>query len=188
MKTKKPKYKIRKVAGRRVLLDPDIFYNPKILNSSLMIVGARRVIVCDYRNKKYFSLPRFILKAKKGQLVDHRNRNPLDNRRGNLRIATARQNALNRRLISSTTMIGVSKTKKKNKGYYEAHFRPEKGKMERFYAPLTRKGLKLAAQARDKFVLQAGDEEFAPLNFPIFKNEPFKSILLRSDLNECKVP
>jgi len=189
MKSKKPKYKIRKVAGRRVLLDPDIFYNPKILNASLMITGSRRVIICDYKNKKYFSLPRFILKAKKKQIVDHINRNPLDNRKCNLRIVNARQSSLNRRLKSNTGRIGVSKTtrtKRANKCYYEAYFQPETGKRRTFCAPLTRKGLKLAALARDKFVLEAGDEEFAPMNFPIFKNEPFKTILLKSNLNEYK--
>ncbi len=189
MKSKKTKYKIRKVAGKFVRLDVNDFYDPKILNSSLMIVGNRRVIVCDYKHKKYFSLPRYIKKAKKGQLVDHRDRNSLNNRRSNLRIADARQNALNRRLKSNTGRIGVSKTtrtKRDNKCYYEAYFQPETGKRKTFCAPLTRKGLTLAALVRDKFVLEAGDEEFALLNFPIFKNEPFKTILLRSDLNEYK--
>ena len=188
MKSKKPKYKIRKVAGKSVRLDPQDFYNPKILSSSLMLVGGR-VIICDYKNKKYLSLPRFILKAKTKQIVDHINRNPLDNCRSNLRIVNARQNALNRRLKSNTGRIGVSKTKRTkrdNKCFYEAYFQPQTGKRKKFYAPPTPKGLTLAALARDKFVLEAGDEEFAPLNFPLFKTEPFKTILLRSDLNEYK--
>jgi hypothetical protein len=31
-------------------------------------------------------------------------------------------------------------------------------------------------------VLQAGEEDYAPLNFPCFKNEPFRSFLLEEDL------
>jgi len=189
MKIKKPKYKIRKVAGKSVKLDADVFYNPKILHSSLMIVGGRRVTVCDYKHKKYFSLPRFILKAKKNQIVDHINRNPLDNRRCNLRIVNARQSALNRRLKSNTGRIGVSKTKRAkraDKCYYEAYFQPKAGKRKTFCAPLTPKGLILAALARDRFVLESGDQDYTPLNFPLFKNYPFKTILLRSDLNEYK--
>ncbi len=189
MKTKKPKYKIRKVAGHSVRLDVEDFYDPQICNSSLMIVGGRRVIICDYKNKKYFSLPRFILKAEKDRIVDHINRNPLDNRRCNLRIVNARQSALNRRLKSNTGRIGVSKTKRTkrdNKYFYEAYFQPQTGKRMKFYAPPTPKGLVLAALARDKFVIESGDQDYTPLNFPLFKNEPFKTILLRSDLNEYK--
>lgn len=180
-------YLFRKVAGRLIKLDPDVFYDPRILNSSLMLESGRRVVVCDRENNKYPSLPRLILNAQKGQIVDHRNRDPFDNRRENLRIVTPRQSNLNRRLKSNTGFIGVSKTqKRKNNFRYEAYFQPKDGKRKKFYSPVTPKGLILAALARDKFVLQSGDEEYAPLNFPFFKYEPFKSFLLRSDLNEHK--
>jgi hypothetical protein len=38
----------------------------------------------------------------------------------------------------------------------------------------------------DKFVLQAGEEEYAPLNFPHFKFEPLRSFLLKKDLEKLK--
>jgi hypothetical protein len=58
--------------------------------------------------------------------------------------------------------------------------------MASFRSPYTPRGLVTAAMARDKFVIENKDEEYAPLNFPIFKNEPFKSILLKSDLGEMR--
>jgi hypothetical protein len=186
---KKRTYLLRKVAGRFVMLDPQDFYDPRILNSSLMLESGRRVVVCDYKNKKYFSLPRLILNAQKGQIVDHINREPFDNRRENLRIVNARQSVLNRRLRSNTGFIGVSKTKRTDRAdkfYYEAYFQPKDGKRKKFCASFTPDGLILAAFARDKFVLQAGDEDYAPLNFPFFKNEPFKSLLLKENLNDYK--
>jgi hypothetical protein len=118
-------YLIRKVAGRLVKLDPDMFFDPRILNASLMLESGRRVVVCDYKNKKYYALPRLILNAKKGEIIDHINRDPLDNRRCNLRIVTARQSNLNRKLHSNTGFIGVSQIKRKdrpNKSHLEAYF------------------------------------------------------------------
>jgi hypothetical protein len=180
-------YLLRKVAGRLVKLDPDIFHNPRISNSSLMIAAGHRVVVCDYKNKKYFSLPRFVANAQKGQIVDHINRDTFDNRRCNLRIVNARQSNLNRRLRSNTGFIGVSKTqKRKNKFCCEAYFQPKTGKRNKFYSSVSPKGLILAALARDRFVIQNGEQEYAPLNFPVFKKEPFKTFLLKIDLNEYK--
>ena len=47
--------------------------------------------------RKTFFLHREILRAKKGQTVDHRNGNGLDNRKRNIRICTQQQNTFNKR-------------------------------------------------------------------------------------------
>ncbi len=183
-------YLLRKVAGKLVKLDPDVFYDPRILNATMMLGPSCHIIVRNRKTYKHFALARFIINAPKGRIVDHINRDSLDNRRSNLRIATRRQNNLNRILKNPTGFIGVSiNTHRTKKGRvpscYCAHHRFN-GEQHFFCSPFTPKGLILAALARDKFVLQSGDEDYAPLNFPIFKDEPFKTFLLRSDLNEYK--
>jgi FMN phosphatase YigB (HAD superfamily) len=44
----------------------------------------------------------------------------------------------------------------------------------------------MSALLHDKFVLQTGEEECAPLNFPCWQYEPLKSILLNEDLEKYK--
>lgn len=53
-------------------------------------------------NGKYIKLHRYLLKAKKGQTVDHINRDPLDNRRANLRFVNRSQNRLNQDPFKNT--------------------------------------------------------------------------------------
>ncbi|MFA5291844.1 MAG: HNH endonuclease signature motif containing protein [Phycisphaerae bacterium] len=187
MVTKKEDYVIRKVAGRDVKIDADIFCLPMILNSTLIISKAGQVFARNRKTRKTTAMARIIVKAKKGQIVDHINRDPLDNRRCNLRIVTHRQNMLNRILKSSTGFVGVSIRKKKikNKLIYCAAYHTE-NRRRCFYSPFTPNGLIVAAMARDKFVIENGDAEYAPLNFTIFRKEPFKSILLASNLYEMR--
>lgn len=53
---------------------------------------------------------RLILGAKPGDIVDHINGDPLDNRRSNLRIVSARSNCINKRGRGSSAFLGVSKS------------------------------------------------------------------------------
>jgi len=50
-----------------------------------------------HKKPKFISLHRFLMNAKKGQIIDHINHNTLDNRKCNLRICTRSNNAMNMR-------------------------------------------------------------------------------------------
>lgn len=66
----------------------------------------------------HFALATFLLETPKGMMVDHIDRNPLNNRRNNLRIATNGQNSRNVPKTSakrSSVYKGVSWHKRKNK-------------------------------------------------------------------------
>jgi len=190
------KYRTFELAGRTIIVDdfiyrrlfkdPDIFPKRKYtFIHGFCFAGDYPHIVLKTVNKT-IRLSRYIMHAVKGELVDHKNRNPLDNRRSNLRIATYRQNVLNRKLKNNTGIIGVSAYKQNGRFYVGAHFRTEKGKRLSFYCPDTPFNRILAALAHDKFVLQDGDEEFAPLNFPCWQYEPLRGILMNEDLRKYK--
>jgi len=171
---------------RRLFKDPDIPPRRKytFINGINISTGYPRIVLKS--NDKAISLSRYIMHAVKGDFVDHINRNPLDNRRCNLRIVNARHNVLNRKVKNNTGLIGVSACIENGKFYVSATYGINKGKNLRFHCPDTPFNRILATLAHDKFVLQEGEEEYAPLNFPCFKFEPLRSILLKEDLGKYK--
>lgn len=114
-------------------------------------------------------LHRMIAAPKLGEMVDHINGNPLDNRRENLRICAARQNAWN--VTSSKHQKrggykGVTwhkRGKKWEAGCNAGPVRPD-GKRKRVYLGLFADPVE-AARAYDRLALEAFGE-FASLNFP----------------------
>jgi hypothetical protein len=131
-------------------------------------------------------LSRLLMGPPADKLVDHRNRNPLDNRRSNLRIASPRQNSLNKIPKNNTGLIGVSYTILDGKKRLRTSFRTLNGKRLAFYIYDSPANRIICALVHDKFVIQSGDDEYAPLNFPVLKSEPFRSRLLKMDISEFR--
>lgn len=198
-KKRKIDYLLFKVQGRIIKIDPDIYrkifnirrdppnrkYNAPITSLRISSDGYP-VVILGKKPSRYVPLARFVTNAQKGQIVDHRNRNPFDNRRCNLRFVTKRQNNLNKKSNNDTGFFGVCIKHQGKRNYCAGKFMPADGKEQRFQLPDSPANRIVAAFARDKFVLQAGDEEYAPLNFPCWKFEPFRSILLNEDLRKYK--
>jgi len=199
----KPKrdYLMFKIRGKLVKVDPDIFY--KIINprheipdgkyiggiAEMRLSDGYPILVFRTANPKkfkYIALSRFVMNAGPGQIVDHINGDPLDNRRSRLRIVTPRQNGLNKKLKCTAGFIGVNIYRKINKRYCVARFQTSDGKAPSFSLVDTPENRVIAAFARDRLVLQAGDEDYARLNFPCFKFEPFRSYLLSEDFNKYR--
>jgi len=189
------------IRGRIVLVDPDIYYQIFNIRPARPykkyvggIIGLRfsgknyPAILIGSNPARFVSLSRFIMKPPLGMVVDHINGDTLDNRRENLRITNHRQNALNMKARNDSGFVGVCICRRKNgKTFCKAQFCDTNGKSHCFYAPDCPEHRILAAYAHDKFVLQSGDEEYAPLNFDNFRYEPFRSFLLETDLNKFKI-
>lgn len=73
--------------------------------------------------KKEIMMHRLIMNPEKGMVIDHKNRNKLDNRRANLRVCTQAKNRLNSIKKSNNTSgyIGVCWDKTKNKWLASIH-------------------------------------------------------------------
>jgi hypothetical protein len=119
-----------------------------------------------YKNGKYvrvrqIPMHRWLMKAPRNKLVDHRDHNGLDNRRTNLRLATPRENAQNRRAMLTSRLGLKGVYRHKDRDVFEAAIR-HKGKQ--FYLGRFKRKDD-AARAYDKKARELFGE-FAYLNFP----------------------
>ena len=117
-------YTFRKIPlgqGLFALVDPKDFY--WLNNFQWCAKGnSRRIYAVRFDNNcdkgRTISMHREIMDAPKGILVDHKNRNSLDNRRDNLRLATHSQNQFNKEKTerkTSSRFIGVYFDKQRQK-------------------------------------------------------------------------
>ena len=99
---KSPKYGIFEIQ-----LDDDIYEELK----------NKKIFLKKIKTGKQTLLHRYILKPQQGEIIDHIDRNPLNNTRQNLRIATFQLNSLNRNMQKNNTsgVVGVSYAKDRNK-------------------------------------------------------------------------
>jgi hypothetical protein len=91
--------------------------------------GYARTLDKVSKQRKILNMHRVLLDANEGEIVDHVNRNKLDNRRNNLRISDCVGNARNRSkymIDALSDYKGVSYDKKRGK--YHSYITVEKGK------------------------------------------------------------
>jgi len=126
-----PGMRIRARAGHLFPIDAEDL--PKISGYkwSVSSDGGDRMYVSTRIEGKKIYLHRFLLEAPHDQWVDHRNGDPLDNRKANLRLATHQQNMFNRRKShtfkgkpTASTFKGVSWDK--SRGRYKAQIKKDR--------------------------------------------------------------
>lgn len=100
---------------------------------------------------------RLIMKAKKGQIVDHVNRNGLDNRRKNLRLCSYSQNSMN--CIKKPGISGFNGVRwhKAGKAWQARFHYTEKGVKKELHLGLFKTKIE-AAKAYDKKILEVHGE------------------------------
>lgn len=99
-------------SDKQAFIDDDDFEKVSKYKWSITSDGYARTT-----NDPRTSMHRIVMDAKKGQAVDHINRNRLDNRRENLRFATTRENAYNKSAAhyNKTGLKGVRLERKTGK-------------------------------------------------------------------------
>lgn len=104
-----------------------------------------------YAHNDTISLHRLIMNAPKGVVIDHINRNKLDNRKCNLRICTQQQNSMNRGLQSNNTsgITGITWSKVANK--WQARIKINKQLKHLGYFDDLEKAIEVRKQAEIKY-------------------------------------
>lgn len=122
---------------------------------------ARHSLPWQGNKRPWLEMHRVILNAQPGQVVDHRNRNGLDNTRANLRVCTALQNNYNRfqQARNKTGYKGVSWNGRVGKFYAQIKVAGRNYDLGLYADPIE------AARAYDAAARQHFGE-FAYLNFP----------------------
>jgi len=146
---------------RYTMVDPEDY--PKLSKYNWLLArnrGNKCYAVC-YEGKLILHMHRMIMDAPKGKVVDHKDRNGLNNTKSNLRLATYSQNCCNR-IISrpkSSKYRGVIYIKKTNKYRAGIAMKGEKIHLGCF------ENEEAAGRAYDKAAKELHGE-FAVLNFP----------------------
>ncbi len=144
------------------------------------VVGCHRWYMHMSRNRPYIyalitrdsreALHRFLMRPPEGMVVDHKNRNPFDNRRCNLRLATVRQNSCNM-VRRPGAYKGVNWSTAAGKWAATISDGTRKLALGVFVDPID------AARAYDRAALSIHGE-FAAINFPEPNAQPEPNVVL----------
>lgn len=145
---------IFKIKETEVIIDEEMYYD--IIKYKWCITEYGYI-----QGSKHGRLSRFVMNYSGDDFVDHINSNKLDNRRENLRIATAAQNAMNKSSAkdSSSKYTGVFFDKKMNKWVAQIQFKGKTKRIGQFTDEVA------AAKDRDKATKEYFGE-YGKLNFP----------------------
>lgn len=97
-------------------------FQAKTYTGQITVAGRKRSVLVNMQT--------LLMGNRPGFEIDHRNRNPLDNRRSNLRWATYSQQLANRAVKNKTGFRGVAKNGKRS---WMASIQPPKGSGKRIY-------------------------------------------------------
>jgi hypothetical protein len=142
--------------GKTAIIDEDDFFLISQYRWWAKLKGSKWYAETKI-NGKNVSMHRFLTQAPKDTIVDHKDGDGLNNRRSNLRFATAQQNAWNTQVYPGRDFKGVSF--RKDRGLYRAYITVE----NRYYHLGHFATAELAAEAYDK-AAQELFGEFACLN------------------------
>ena len=109
--------RIKLTEGKYAIVDPEDYQKLSQYNWQLFEKRSKCYAAMFYEGNILY-MHRFIMNAVKGQIVDHHNREGLDNRKTNLRFATLSQNNYNKRPATrnnTSRFRGVQKKKGRNK-------------------------------------------------------------------------
>lgn len=117
---------------------------------------------------RYLYMHRLILNAPKDKLIDHKNHNRLDNRKGNIRLCNDTQNAMNTTAWGMSKYLGVTRCINRKKQYKYMYWIANikiNGKVKRLgMFPYTSEGEIQAGKCYDEGAKKYHGE-FANLNF-----------------------
>lgn len=121
-------------------------------------LGGRNEVMSVINNKKV-KLHRLIMDAQEGEIIDHINRNKLDNRNENLRKCTIEQNNFNKGIAYSNTsgVTGVDFDKNRNKWRVQIGYNGKNHVLGRFSD--FNEAVRVRKEAEQKYF-----GEFAPQN------------------------
>lgn len=183
-------FKTLEIAGGKVIkLDNEDYEKYKFKKMWMGGSSSPSVQICK-NNKKYY-LHRLIMNCPKNYVVDHINRDTLDNRKSNLRICKNKENLRNRISNKGNSKYkGVSFDKTRNKWYACIRYNNKTYNLGRY------KTEKEAGKVYDKQA-KIFFKEYARLNFPKkvigFKNHPavqmwkgYEQALLTYGLEICR--
>lgn len=119
--------------GYKTKVDPDIA--EKFKGISLLVRNKKHPYIYFHKKRKKHSLHRFIMNAKKGEVVDHINGDVFDNRRINLRICNQSRNSLNHhhKTKNKTGFFGLSFKKLVNKYQVQVYLKRKSLSISYFY-------------------------------------------------------